>query len=327
MRLLVTGGAGYVGGVVAAQLLAAGHQVTVLDDLSTGHQDAVPHGAAFVRGTVRDKAAGVLAEHRIEAVLHFAASSLIGESVANPAKYWANNLGGTLALLDAMRRAGTRRIIFSSTAAVYGDPERTPIEETAPARPTSPYGASKLAVDTALTEWVRLSGFGAVSLRYFNVAGALRTADGRWLAEQHSPETHLIPNVLAGADSGRGIQIFGDDYPTPDGTCVRDYVHVTDLADAHLRALGACEPGQHRIYNLGSEAGYSVREVIDVCQEVTGLDIPVTVAQRRPGDPAILVASASRIKSDLGWRPRRDLNAMVIDAWQATELNFSQPRE
>jgi UDP-glucose 4-epimerase len=327
MRLLVTGGAGYVGSVVAAQLLAAGHQVTVLDDLSTGHQDAVPHGAAFVRGTVRDEAASVLAGRRIEAVLHFAASSLVGESVANPAKYWANNLGGTLALLDAMRRAGTRRIIFSSTAAVYGDPERTPIEETAPARPTSPYGASKLAVDTALTEWVRLSGFGAVSLRYFNVAGALRAADGRWLAEQHSPETHLIPNVLAGADSGRGIQIFGDDYPTPDGTCVRDYVHVTDLADAHLRALGACEPGQHRIYNLGSEAGYSVREVIDVCQEVTGLDIPVTVAQRRPGDPAILVASASRIKSDLGWRPRRDLNAMVIDAWQATELNFSQPRE
>jgi UDP-glucose 4-epimerase len=327
MRLLVTGGAGYVGSVVAAQLLAAGHQVTVLDDLSTGHQDAVPHGAAFVRGTVRDKAASVLAERRIEAVLHFAASSLVGESVANPAKYWANNLGGTLALVDAMRRAGTRRIIFSSTAAVYGDPERTPIEETAPTRPASPYGASKLAVDTALSEWVRLSGFGAVSLRYFNVAGALRTADGRWLAERHSPETHLIPNVLAGAACGRGIQVFGDDYPTPDGTCIRDYVHVTDLADAHLRALDACEPGLHRIYNLGSEAGYSVREVIEVCQEVTGHHIPVSTAPRRPGDPAILVASASRIKSDLGWQPRRDLNSMIIDAWQATELTFSQVQE
>jgi UDP-glucose 4-epimerase len=327
MRVLVTGGAGYVGSVVAAHLLAAGHDVTVLDDLSTGHADAVPHGAAFVHGTIRNNAARVLALGGIETVLHFAASSLVGESVANPAKYWANNHGGTLALLDAMSLAGTPRIIFSSTAAVYGEPERTPIEETAPTRPASPYGASKLAVDSALTESARLSGFGAVSLRYFNVAGAQRTADGRWLAERHSPETHLIPNVLTGADSGHGIQIFGDDYPTPDGTCVRDYVHVTDLADAHLRALGACEPGQHRIYNLGSEAGYSVREVIDVCQEVTGLEIPVTVAQRRPGDPAILVASSSRIKSDLGWQPRRDLNTMVIDAWQATELNISHTQE
>jgi UDP-glucose 4-epimerase len=327
MRVLVTGGAGYVGSVVAAHLLAAGHDVTVLDDLSTGHADAVPHGAAFVHGTIRNNAARVLALGAIEAVLHFAASSLVGESVANPAKYWANNHGGTLALLDAMSLAGTPRIIFSSTAAVYGEPERTPIEETAPTRPASPYGASKLAVDSALTEFARLSGFGAVSLRYFNVAGALRTADGRWLAERHSPETHLIPNVLAGADSGHGIQLFGDDYPTPDGTCIRDYVHVTDLADAHLRALGACEPGQHRIYNLGSEAGYSVREVIDVCQEVTGHRIPVSAAPRRPGDPAILVASASRIKSDLGWQPRRDLNAMVIDAWQATQLNYSQVQE
>src|SRR6202451_4706069 len=196
MRVLVTGGAGYIGSVVAAQLVAAGHDVTVLDDLSTGHADAVPAGATFVKGTLRDDAAAVLSDG-IEAVLHFAAKSLVGESVANPAKYWANNLGGTLALLDAMRRAGTGRIIFSSTAAVYGEPERTPIEETCPTRPTNPYGASKLAVDTALTESARLHGLGAVSLRYFNVAGAQQAADGSSLRERHSPETHLIPNVPA----------------------------------------------------------------------------------------------------------------------------------
>jgi UDP-glucose 4-epimerase len=322
MRLLVTGGAGYVGSVVAARLLADSHDVTVLDDLSTGHADAVPRGAAFVRGTVRDEAAGVLAGRDIEAVLHFAASSLVGESVANPAKYWANNLGGTLALLDAMRAAGTPRIIFSSTAAVYGEPERTPVEETSPTRPTNPYGATKLAVDTALTESARLHGLGAVSLRYFNVAGALRAADGGWLGERHSPETHLIPNVLAGAGSGRDVQVFGDDYPTPDGSCVRDYIHVLDLADAHLRALGACEPGRHRIFNLGNGAGFSVFEVIGACREVTGHDIPVTVAPRRPGDPAVLVASAARVQSELGWRARQDLRAMITDAWE-----FRQARE
>ncbi|MBV9381668.1 MAG: UDP-glucose 4-epimerase GalE [Streptosporangiaceae bacterium] len=321
MKLLVTGGAGYIGSVVAAQLLEAGHEVTVLDDLSTGHEDAVPRGAAFAHGTIREAAAAVLEEHDIAAVLHFAASSLVGESVADPGKYWSNNLGGTLALLDAMRTAGTPRIVFSSTAAVYGEPERTPIEETDPTRPTSPYGASKVAVDTALTEFARLHGIGAVSLRYFNVAGAQRAADGRWLGERHSPETHLVPNVLAGAGSGEGVRIFGDDYPTPDGTCVRDYIHVTDLADAHLRALGACEPGQHRVYNLGNGAGFSVREVIEVCREVTGHDIPATVAPRRPGDPAVLVASAKRIQADLGWKASRDLRAMVADAWQ-----FSQAR-
>jgi UDP-glucose 4-epimerase len=327
MRLLVSGGAGYIGSVVTAQLVSAGHQVTVLDDLSTGHEDAIPAGAAFVRAAIRDKAASVLAERDIEGVLHLAASSLVAESVADPAKYWSNNLGGTLALLDAMRQAGTPRIIFSSTAAVYGEPERAPIEETSPTRPTSPYGASKLAVDTTLTEYARLLGFGAVSLRYFNVAGAQRAADGSWLGERHSPETHLIPNILAGAGAGRDVKVFGDDYPTPDGTCLRDYIHVTDLADAHLRALSACEPGRHRIYNLGTESGFSVREVIEVCREVTGLDIPVTVAPRRPGDPAILVASARRIQSELGWRARHDLRAMVTDAWQASQVQLSEVRE
>ena len=243
MRLLVTGGAGYVGSVVAAQLLEAGHEVVVLDDLSTGHAGAVPPGAVFVRGTIRDEAAGVLAGG-IDAVLHFAARSLVGESVAQPGRYWSDNLGGTLALLDAMRGAAVRSIVFSSTAAVYGEPERIPVQETDPPRPTSPYGASKLAVDVTLQEYARLYGQAGMSLRYFNVAGAYRAADGRWLAERHSPETHLIPTVLRIAQAADGgtaeFKIYGDDYPTPDGTCVRDYIHVADLARAHLLALGAC---------------------------------------------------------------------------------------
>jgi UDP-glucose 4-epimerase len=327
MRVLVTGGAGYIGSVVAGQLVAAGHDVTVLDDLSTGFADAVPPGATFVKGTLRDCAAEVLADG-IEAVLHFAAKSLVGESVANPAKYWSNNLGGTISLLEAMREIGVRTIVFSSTAAVYGEPERTPILETDPTRPTSPYGATKIAVDTTLTEFCRLHGFGAVSLRYFNVAGAFQSAGvqqgGRWLGERHNPETHLIPNVLAAATEKRPVQIFGDDYPTPDGTCVRDYIHVTDLAAAHLRALVAARPGEHRIYNLGNGAGFSVREVIEVCREVTGIDIAAEVGPRRAGDPAVLVASAAKIQSELGWRASRDLRAMAADAWQFTQARSSK---
>ncbi|HUY48983.1 MAG TPA: UDP-glucose 4-epimerase GalE [Streptosporangiaceae bacterium] len=323
MKLLVTGGAGYIGSVVGAFLVAAGHDVVVLDDLSTGHQDAVPAGAAFVRGTIRDDARGVLAGG-VDAVLHFAAKSLVGESMAKPSLYWEHNLGGSLALLEAMRVTGTRRIVFSSTAAVYGEPERVPIEETDPTRPTSPYGESKLAVDTALAEHSRMHGTGAVSLRYFNVAGAYQQAGGGWLGERHGPETHLIPNVLAVATarasgSGGELQLFGDDYPTPDGTCVRDYIHVADLARAHLAALEACQPGQHRIYNLGSESGFSNREVLEMCREVTGLDIPARVAPRRPGDPAVLVASSERIRDDLGWRPEADLRSMIADAWTFTQ--------
>jgi UDP-glucose 4-epimerase len=318
MRVLVTGGAGYIGSVVTAQLVAAGHDVTVLDDLSTGFADAVPAGATFVKGTLRDCAAEVLAED-IEAVLHFAASSLVGESVANPAKYWSNNLGGTISLLEAMRELRVRKIVFSSSAAVYGEPERTPILETDPTRPASPYGASKIAVDTTLTEFARLYGFGAVSLRYFNVAGAQQAADGQWLGERHNPETHLIPTVLASATSGRPVRVFGEDYPTPDGTCLRDYIHVADLADAHLRALGASRIGQHRIFNLGNGAGFSVREVIDVCREVTGADIGVEMAPRRAGDPAVLVASSAKITDELGWHASRDLRAMAADAWAFTQ--------
>jgi UDP-glucose 4-epimerase len=329
MRLLVTGGAGYIGSVVAAQLLEAGHEVVVLDDLSTGHADAVPPGATFVRGTIREAAADVLAGG-IDAVLHFAAKSLVGESVAKPGLYWSNNLGGTLALLAAMRAAGVRSIVFSSTAAVYGEPERTPVEETDLARPTSPYGECKLAVDVALTEYARLDGLAAVSLRYFNVAGAYQAAGGRWLGERHSPETHLIPNVLqiaravgapdqAAAGTAREVQIFGDDYPTPDGTCIRDYIHVADLARAHLLALDGTTAGTHQIYNLGHGTGFSVREVLTVCREVTGVDIPSRLTARRAGDPAVLVASSARIHRDLGWKPDMDLRAMVSDAWAAVQ--------
>jgi UDP-glucose 4-epimerase len=321
MRLLVTGGAGYIGSVVAALLVGAGHEVVVLDDLSTGYADAVPAGAVFVEGTVREQAEPVLAAGA-DAVLHFAARSLVAESVARPALYWGNNLGGTLALLEAMRVTGTSRIVFSSTAAVYGEPERTPIEESAPTRPGNPYGASKLAVDTALAEYARMFGLGAVSLRYFNVAGAYATPGGGWLGERHHPETHLIPNVLAVAAASGGpdgpVEIYGDDYPTPDGTCVRDYIHVTDLARAHLLALDAATPGQHRVYNLGSGSGYSNLQVLQACREVTGQPIPARIGPRRPGDPAVLIASSERIHAELGWQPEAGLAAMVADAWQFT---------
>ncbi|MEU6738842.1 UDP-glucose 4-epimerase GalE [Streptosporangium sandarakinum] len=316
MKLLVTGGAGYIGSVVAAQLVEAGHQVTVLDDLSTGHADAVPAGARFVEGSITD-AADALAG--MDGVLHFAARSLVGESVREPALYWNHNLGGTLALLDAMRAAGVGRIVFSSTAAVYGEPERSPIEESDPTRPTNPYGASKLAVDTALTAFAGVYGLAAVSLRYFNVGGAHTARDGRSYRERHTVETHLIPNVLAVALGGReSVDVFGTDYPTADGTCVRDYIHVADLARAHLLALDACAPGEHKVYNLGSGTGFSVREVIEVCREVTGHPIPAVVRERRPGDPAVLVASSARIQRELGWKPERTtLPEIVADAWAA----------
>ncbi|MEV1166848.1 UDP-glucose 4-epimerase GalE [Nonomuraea sp. NPDC049784] len=315
MRLLVTGGAGYVGSVVAAQLIEAGHEVTVLDDLSTGHQDAVPEDARFVQKSITE-AHDVL--DGMDAVLHFAAKSLVGESVEKPGLYWSNNLGGTLALLDAMRDKGVGRIVFSSTAATYGEPERSPIEEDDPTRPTNPYGATKLAVDTALSAYAQIRGLGAVSLRYFNVAGAY----GRY-RERHTIETHLIPNVLKVATGEReSVNVFGTDYPTPDGTCVRDYIHVADLARAHLLALDAIVPGEHQVYNLGSGSGFSVQEVISVCREVTGHEIPAVVANRRPGDPAVLVASSARIQRELGWKAERpSLHDIVSDAWDALSAN------
>ncbi|PLW73697.1 UDP-glucose 4-epimerase GalE, partial [Streptomyces sp. DJ] len=304
-RYLVTGGAGYVGGAVAAHLLEAGHRVTVLDDLSTGFAEGVPEGAEFVRGRVQD-AARVL-DPSYDAVLHFAAFSQVGESVADPEKYWRNNVGGSMDLLAAMRGAGVRRLVFSSTAATYGEPSSVPITEDAPTAPTSPYGASKLAVDHMIAGECAAHGLAAVSLRYFNVAGA----HGRF-GERHDPESHLIPLVLQVALGRReAISVYGDDYPTPDGTCVRDYIHVSDLAEAHLLAVEKAVPGEHLVCNLGNGAGFSVREVIDTVRKVTGHPVPEVVAPRRGGDPAVLVASADRARERLGWKPARtDLAAI-----------------
>lgn len=253
---------------------------------------------------------------RFDAVVHLAAKSLVAESVADPAGYWRQNLGGMMALLDLMRAAQIPRIVFSSTAAVYGEPETVPIAESAPPRPGNAYGASKLAADVLLAEHARLHGIAAVSLRYFNVAGAYQDAAGRWRGEWHQPETHLIPNILASAlRNGPPVRIHGTDYPTPDGTCIRDYVHVVDVAEAHLLAFAACTPGRHLIYNLGNGAGFSNLEVLAACRRVTGEEIAAELAPRRQGDAAVLVASADRIQQDLGWRAERDLDTMACDAW------------
>src|ERR687886_34178 len=315
MRVLVAGGAGYIGSVVTAALLTGGHEVTVLDDLSTGHADAVPEGAALAQVSLHDSGP-VLADVRPDAVLHFAAKSLVGESQQRPELYWSTNVGGSLALLEAMRAVDCRRIVFSSTAATYGEPEQVPIREDAVTRPTNTYGATKLAVDHMLTSYAVAHGFAAVSLRYFNVAGA---AHG--LGERHTTETHLIPIALQVAAGQREhLTIYGEDYPTPDGTCIRDYIHVEDLSDAHLLALPAPAPGEHRIYNLGNGTGFSVQEVVDAVREVTGHPVPVVVGQRRAGDPAQLVASSDRIRTDLGWTPKHtDLPGIVRDAWELSK--------
>ena len=314
MKLLVTGGAGYVGSVCAARLLEHGHEVTVLDDLSTGHADAVPDGAEFVRGDVAE-AAGDLLARGYDGVLHFAAKSLVGESMQDPHKYWQGNVVTSLRLLEAVREHGTPRLVFSSTAATYGEPDEVPIPEDAPTRPTNTYGATKLAIDHAISSYAAAHGLGATSLRYFNVAGAHGA-----FGERHTTETHLIPIVLQVALGQREqVQMFGDDWPTEDGTCVRDYIHVTDLADAHLLALEHTRPGEHRIYNLGNGTGFSVKQVIDTCREVTGHPIPAHVAPRRAGDPATLVASSRRAQEELEWRPQHaDLSVIVRDAWEFT---------
>lgn len=317
MRLLVTGGAGYVGSVCAAHLVEAGHDVTVLDDLSTGHRDAVPDGARFVQAELGEAAAGLLGEG-FDGVLHFAARSLVGESMEHPERYWSGNVVTSLRLLEAMRLHGTPRLVFSSTAAVYGEPEQVPIREGAPTRPTNPYGASKLAIDHAISSYAAAHGVAAVSLRYFNVAGA----HGRF-GERHATETHLIPIVLQVAAGLRdSVAVYGDDWPTSDGTCVRDYIHVDDLAAAHLLAVTHARPGHHGVYNLGSGTGFSVREVIDACRAVTGHPIPATAAPRRGGDPAVLIASSEAATAALGWRPERtDISTIVGDAWR-----FAQQR-
>ncbi|GAA0244050.1 UDP-glucose 4-epimerase GalE [Saccharothrix mutabilis subsp. mutabilis] len=314
MKLLVTGGAGYVGSVCAARLVEAGHEVVVLDDLSTGHADAVPDGVRLIEGDINDVIGEVLAEG-FDGVLHFAAKSLVGESMQDPAKYWHGNVGTALTLLDAMLEHGTPRLVFSSTAACYGEPDEVPIPETAPTRPTNTYGATKLAIDHAITGYAAAHGLAAVSLRYFNVAGAY----GRF-GERHATETHLIPIVLQVASGTREkVAMYGDDYPTEDGTCVRDYIHVVDLADAHVKAIGAATAGEHRIYNLGNGFGFTVKQVVEACREVTGHEIPADVAPRRAGDPAVLVASSEKARTELGWKPERvDLAGIVRDAWEFT---------
>lgn len=310
MKVLVTGGAGYIGSVVSSELVAAGHLVTVLDDLSTGRADAVPPQARLVVGDLT-ASHSMMATTEFDAVMHFAAKSLVGESMRNPSLYWRNNLCGTRTLLDAMDAAGVSRLVFSSTAATYGTPDRTPIEETAPGRPTNPYGSSKLAVDQMLTDQANTRGMNAISLRYFNVAGA----SGRY-GELHAEETHLIPLALRTAQGVEpALPVFGNDYPTPDGTCIRDFIHVSDLARAHLLALDATTRPGHHIYNLGSGAGYSVRDVLDAIKEVTGSVVPTRAEPRRPGDPPILVASYAKIRGELGWSPEMTLARMIEDAW------------
>ncbi|MFG1794728.1 UDP-glucose 4-epimerase GalE [Nocardia sp. NPDC049149] len=312
MKLLVTGGAGYVGGVCAQVLLEAGHEVVVVDDLSTGNADGVPADARFVEGDVAEAAPALLAAETFDGVLHFAAQSLVGESVQQPEKYWHGNVVKTFELLEAMRNAGTPRLVFSSTAAVYGEPEQVPITEDAPTRPTNPYGASKLAIDHAITSYSIAHGLAATSLRYFNVAGAYGG-----LGENRVVETHLIPLVLqVAAGHRKAISVFGTDWPTHDGTAVRDYIHIRDLAEAHVLALATSESGTHRVYNLGSGTGFSVREVISACERVTGLPIAAQDAPRRPGDPATLIASSDRAIAELGWQPKHnDLDEIVSDAW------------
>ena len=315
MRVLVTGGAGYIGSVVTEQLIGDSHTVVVYDNLAKGHAQAIVDGAEFVEGDLvdRDKLTQTLSGNRIEAVIHMAASSLVGESVTEPAKYYNNNLVSGLVLLSAMLARGVKKIVFSSTAAVYGEPEEQPIAESATTNPTNPYGETKLAFERAMHWYEGAHGLRYASLRYFNAAGATEKC-----GEDHDPESHLIPITLQAAAGRRAqVEIYGDDYPTPDGTCIRDYIHVVDLARAHILALDALSE-RSAIYNLGcGGAGYSVREVIETARRVTGREIPVRVGPRRPGDPAVLIASSDRIKRELGWEPKfQDLELLVESAWR-----------
>jgi UDP-glucose 4-epimerase len=358
VKLLVTGGAGYVGSVVSRILLDAGHEVVVLDDLRTGHEVAVAPEATFVRASIHEAARVLTPDAGFDGVLHFAGLIAAGESMAKPELYWDDNVVGSLALLDAVRAAGVRRFVFSSTAAVYGNPTDLPIRETAVKHPTSTYGATKLAFDLALTSEAFAHELAAVSLRYFNVAGAYlrpgvgdrrseersdegggsqpsgapserserhQQSPGVSIGERHDPETHLIPIALQVAAGKRDkLQIFGDDYPTEDGTCVRDYIHVEDLAQAHLLALEKATPGEHKIYNLGNGSGFSNRQVADVVREVTGHRLPVEIAPRRSGDPAALVASSELARQELGWAPvKTTLHDMVADAWSFYQEHVS----
>jgi UDP-glucose 4-epimerase len=314
MRVLVTGGAGYIGSVATEMLLDRGFEVAVLDDCSTGHRDAVSGAAKFIEGSVLDTESIALALKGCEAVFHFAAKSLVGESVEKPDLYFDVNVTGTRNLLAEMAKAKIAKLVFSSTAATYGEPDVIPITESATTKPTSPYGETKLAVDQMISEEAK-SGLAAISLRYFNVAGALETSSG-WLAERHNPETHLIPNLLRSTVE-KPLKIFGDDWHTKDGTCIRDYIHVVDLIEAHILALESLTAGEHKIINLGSGGGYSVAEVVSAASKVLGRVIPVEVGARRSGDPAVLIADISLAAEILSWKPKHDIESMVRDTWKS----------
>jgi UDP-glucose 4-epimerase len=316
MAIMVTGGAGYIGSHTVAELLAKGEEVVVVDNLQQGHREAVLGGKLYV-GDIRDKdfLETVFSENQIDAVIHFAANSLVGESMQNPGKYYHNNVYGTLCLLEKMNEHGVNKIVFSSTAATYGEPENIPILETDRTLPTNAYGETKLAMEKMMRWFDTAHGMKYVSLRYFNAAGAHESGK---IGEDHSPETHLVPIILQVALGKRPhISIFGDDYATPDGTCIRDYIHVTDLADAHILAVEKLRAGgESSVYNLGNGKGFSVKEVIEIARRVTGHAIPAVVEARRAGDPATLVASSERTKAELGWKPKRDsLEQIIASAW------------
>jgi UDP-glucose 4-epimerase len=321
MNVLVTGGAGYIGSVTAEALLARGYHVTVLDNLSRGHRDAVPTDATFAEVELENRAATIdtLKRQQIQAVIHLAGDALVGESMQNPGRYFRTNMTAGLTLLEAMEATGVRVLVFSSTCAVYGEPERIPIDETLPTNPVNPYGESKLAFERALSWFHKAHGFRVAALRYFNAAGASERC-----GERHDPETHLIPLVLDVAAGTRDhVTIFGEDYPTRDGTCIRDYIHVLDLADAHILALQRLAEGDpcHLICNLGCGGeGHSIREVIDCARQVTGRELRTRVGPRRPGDPPVLVAASGKAKAELGWQPKRErLDAIVESAWRWME--------
>ena len=318
MNILVTGGAGYIGSHTVLALAAAGFTPVVFDNLSTGHEKAVPKDVTLVRGDIHDIdfVAETLRRYDISGVIHFAASSLVGESMENPAKYYENNVEGTLHLLLGLQKAGVSKIVFSSTAAVYGEPEKTPIEEDFPHRPTNVYGRTKLVIEHMLSDFSAAYGLRYVALRYFNAAGA---AEGGAIGEDHNPETHLIPLILKAAQGVRDhVAVFGTDYPTKDGTCIRDYIHVTDLADAHVLAMRyLLDGGESNVFNLGSETGCSVREMIETAKAVTGVDFKVTEEARRAGDPAVLIASSAKCKKILGWHPTHSSTKEIFtSAWE-----------
>ena len=315
MRVLVTGGTGYIGSTAVEILLSQGFEISILDDCSMGHADTVPAGVRFVQGSLLNANEVADALQGCEAVMHFAGKSLVGESVEKPDLYQSVNVDGTRILLDEMRKQSITKIVFSSSAATYGEPKIVPILETSETNPTNPYGATKLAIDHMITEEAKNHGISAASLRYFNVAGALKAQRG-WLAERHNPETHLIPNVLRSTEANP-VKIFGTDWPTEDGTCIRDYVHVIDLIDAHIKALNSLGQPGHEIYNLGSGSGYSVREVVKAASDAIGHQIPFVDSPRRAGDPAVLIADISKAKRMLDWSPTRNITTMVADTLQS----------